>query len=1262
MHIEIHPKVEGIAAERLLDFAAKLAVHSDGQEITRIPALVEHEATLARHSPYLNGQAKAYEASMRLLADLRMLKWRVRADAFGIELVSPRRGRPGKGSSDFAAADKARVREELRPALAGQFSARHVRAFLRDCEDPPPGKKRQSIRRLVADGAELAARLESAAASGEADPLARAIRPYLQLVPGEGEPDARDEFTGLRLGEIWRYFRYTWAIPQTAIPGRQLFYLVRDAAHPCHAVIGIAALGNSPLIAPDRDQAIGWTIEAFSERLLRAAADKDAAFPAWAHGYLLSLLDQALAEVDPTGLVDPAHFAEPPPQVIARLQRRASEFAAERKQTLKESAEADRAGAPLVLQETEASYGASEMPPVSLGVLNLEGKTAREGTRETRARRLLVAKKRAFELARLLKAKAALLAARDALTDPATLAAAILREENRSAISAALLCAKSERVGTNMLEITTCGAVSPYSHLLGGKLVALLLLSPELADDYRRRYADRPSIISSQLKNADRTKDCTLVWLNTTSLYAHGSSQYERLRLPAGTIAPDQAEIRYRKIGDTVGYGTVQFSDATVRAVEAAWEEAHRYSDVNSIFGEGFSPKFRKMRDGMNLLGFNPTVLMRHDQLRRVYAVPLWENADRYLRGEPCELPAFIRQPGQFRDATERIAAFWRARWLASRLKHTPALEAVRTRPFRPVSEIAGELAPEPAASAQDQPAPDGEEDAAVLPEGPVTSTPAILTSASGPGSDDDLAFWRDIAQAGPDACADELSDEALARLHVPQPLDDFLLGKAREGFSLVLTGNAGDGKTHILRRLEPELSRIGAVVERDATAAMRPDDIGPVLEAWKAAHADGKPYCLAANEYPFHLLCQAGRDFLPVAEAARQAAHRLVYEDAEDTPAPPGHQVLVVDLSLRNPLHPDFSLALLRRMLDQPGIRSAVAADPGSDLAWNHRQLSEPRVQQRLAALFTRCAAAGQRAPVRELLIWFARLLFGEARDEGRPTRSPGRWYTTRLFETDERFTLSAILRAWADPAAFSHPRWDWLLETGGLTAGWTADGPPRVMGMNEDNFRALKRRFFFEHERGVECFALDPAPGADLLGALTAMAEPSHAYKLQLIESINRAYCADPFREMTTRLFLWVGHRFHEQPSRAHIANRSIAETEIALRRPRLPSALRGALPFQPDHILLLCRGPEGRRVALRVDANLSAALARLEAGLPRQLLPDRELFRLERFIEALRGLGLGTMGDFVIHHHELRSTVAVGISADKEAYSQVRQPSLL
>ena len=106
---------------------------------------------------------------------------------------------------------------------------------------------------------------------GRADLIREAIKngsiitkPYIQLVT-----DAKDEFTGIPLSDIWRYFRYTWSIPYKTMPGRNLFYLVRDANYPFHPVIGIFALGNSVLNLTVRDDEIGWTVESIKKTLQR---------------------------------------------------------------------------------------------------------------------------------------------------------------------------------------------------------------------------------------------------------------------------------------------------------------------------------------------------------------------------------------------------------------------------------------------------------------------------------------------------------------------------------------------------------------------------------------------------------------------------------------------------------------------------------------------------------------------------------------------------------------------------------------------------------------------------------------------------------------------------------------------------------------------------------------------------------------------------------------------------------------------------------
>lgn len=1249
MNVVISPTLDGLASERLRTFAAQLAKLS-GDE-TAIRALTRTEASWVRHTTLLNGQTKAYEASVRLLADLCLLKWTVRVDACGIELESPPNLRRRSASTDEVRAAKADVRRELAPALAAQFADPLVRAFIADLEEPPRQSRRKSVRNLIADGAELHSRLQAAIDSTPADRarvLSGVVKPYLQLIPGEGEAAVLDKFTGISLSDIWRYFRFTWSIPNTPIPGRQMFYLIRDRGHPSHAVIGIAALGNSPLVSPQRDKAIGWHPDKLFDRFRSAASSGDIAELRRLHEYLESVVTAALGEINPQGLASASELSAPTEDMIARLQRRAEEFASRREDALRELAEAVAAGVPLALQETELNDYA--IPPVALDLLELDSKPAPKDSPETLARRLLVAKKRAFELARLSRARLHLASFRERVPNPSTTASTLANEDFAGAVKTALVAAKSNRVGTSVLEITTCGAVQPYSHLLGGKLVSLLLLSPEIADDYRRRYGERASIISSQLKNAARTKDTTVAWLNTTSLYAAGSSQYERLRLPAGVIAPDQPELRYRHIGDTEGYGTVQFSEETIEALQAALEERHQFRNVNSIFGEGFSPKFRKLRDGMLALGFNGTVLMRHDQQRRMYGVAMWTNAEAFLRGEPSVLPSYIKNPRRFRDATERIANFWRERWLASRLNHEPAMEALRSAKQWSLHDQVAHM-PMKERSSKSRPRKKAEL---------TTAQPTLpkMAVAASTGTDP-LVFWRDLANAGPEACADELTEAQLARLHVRQPLDEFLLERVRQGFSIILTGNAGDGKTHILRKLAPELRRLGADVETDATAAMKPNDVSAILRRWKKAQRSDQSFCLAANEYPLYLIRQTGKGFAPVDEVERQCEHRLAYGETVDSTEDARHKVLVVDLSLRNPLSKGFAAPLLAALLSQPDILAAAKADPDGDLAWNLLHLSNPTVRARVLEVFGQIAAAGQRATVRELWVWATRLLLGSGREDRKPVRSPERWYSSRLFEPDERFELSKLLRRLTDPAVHSHPRWDSRLESGQVSDGWLVDSAPPLVRMDEANFQALKRRFFFEHSAGEDVLRLDGRPGTSLLRLLRAASPPEDAFKRLLIEYINLAYCPVLFPEMKTLLFLWIGHRFHEQPSHGHVANQSISDYELKLLRPRLPARLRGAFDYQPDHLLLEYSRAPDTPIRLRVDYPLFTALERLRNGLPRQLLPDRELNRLDYFLEQLRRRNVVTGREFYIHNHDERTTAKIILAADFSSYETAQSP---
>jgi hypothetical protein len=269
---------------------------------------------------------------------------------------------------------------------------------------------------------------------------------------------------------------------------------------------------------------------------------------------------------------------------------------------------------------------------------------------------------------------------------------------------------------------------------------------------------------------------------------------------------------------------------------------------------------------------------------------------------------------------------------------------------------------------------------------------------------------------------------------------------------------------------------------------------------------------------------------------------------------------------------------------------------------------------------------------------------------------RSPERWYSSRLFETDDRFPLSKLLQSLADPAAHSHPRWDYRLETGCVTDGWSVDGAVSMLRMDGPNFTALKRRFYFEHKFGEDVMTLNGTPGNDLLNVLQAKHAPETAFKQVLIEAVNGAYCPVLFPEMHTQLYLWIGHRYHEQPSHGHVANQCISSNQLELLRPRLPQRLADAFDYQADHLILkYCCGTA--HVWLRVDHPLFVALERLRQGLPRQLLPDREINRLDAFLEHLRRADVPKARDFFIHNHDDRTTAQVTLSPDMKGYETIK-----
>ncbi|MCC6874258.1 MAG: DUF4338 domain-containing protein, partial [Sandaracinaceae bacterium] len=711
----------------------------------------------------------AERAAVLVLADLARQGWEVFLDG-GEVWVSAVEGQVG--AAERVEEAKGRVRETLRAFRDLQLSDPAVRAFLRAMEQPRVFHGgRVSILDLVDDGHEVAMRLGDASRlppSERARALESIVRPVIQVAA----PDAVCEHTGLGLYDIWRYFRHTWSLEYRPTPGRSLAFLVRNAARPHAPVMGIASIANAALQLKVRDDWIGWsTAEVVSA--LRAHPE------GWSEqrAELLSAARLARAQVRDDDLLRSAGKAQG-----EELERRLWAIAA--------AARADRARG---LEQRSARIKQGEQVG-SLRALPLDGKGGVDW-RAASERPLFVAK-RAETLANLLFAIRMI----EELPEDPRRAAEIVsaRKDARRALTVAAREVRKVGLSSRLLDVNVCGAVQPYRDLLVGKLVALAMASREVTQAYRERYRGQPSEIASQLAGRPISREPDICLLTTTSLYGAAASQYNRLKVDVALARGGTSRVHWRDLGLTEGWGTTHFSEPTVAAFRQLVVLVRGRRTVNNQFGEGQSPRLRQVREGLEILGLDPEVYLRHRHSRRVYGLELAPGARDVLR--------LNRAAASERPPFDAIARAWRERWLDKRAQRADVRRRVAEQGPRSVrAELsAPERGPQMELFSR-----------ATISARSVVEWEGMMAEQSNPALIQGL--YRSLG-----ACADHHSDATVALLHVATPIDDVIRERAA-GRVLFVTGNPGDGKTHVLRRLAPDLKAARVEVCLDATE--RPND-----------------------------------------------------------------------------------------------------------------------------------------------------------------------------------------------------------------------------------------------------------------------------------------------------------------------------------------------------------------------------------------------------------------------------------------------------
>ncbi len=1185
--IPFRPKLEGEFRTRF--YTAVQAV-TEETKTTELERIASEEVHWAEHVCTVNlAQRKKYRAVWMLLRDLIRASWKACYREGVLEMRLP-----SLDSADFDGNSIPEMKSLLRSWMQDSRLERLqlYSDFINRMERETPTKR--SVATLLADGEELFARLRRVT-SGELK-ISDAVSPYLQLV----RENERDEFTGQKLSEIWRYFRLSWSTPAETTPGRTMQYLIRDAAHPMHAIMGIASLENTAVQITCRDDYIGWNAPSYIEQLKRYGSSEKVKV---AFSNLLGYLEDGILGIDYDDLCMAKEIEEPTDSVVKKLQYLALAAEEERQELLK----AYQGGTVEQIAEEKSE----------LGSISKEIEQA------------LYKRKRSDQLGKLLGAKKAL---RDMLMSEKfdELWMPFCDSDNgKSVIRTALIAQKTKHIGSSMMELNVCGAIPPYNEILGGKLVALLATSPQVIKDYRERYSDKRSEIASRLKGEDVCRAADLAYVGTTSLYYVGSSQYNRLRIP-GSIFNSTHDVRWKELGKTVGFGTLHISKATTMCLTEATSDG--FSKVNHVFGEGASPKMRLMtmaiRDLLETEESDTKEFSKHAMSRIVYGAELASNTLDYLLGKADTLQYYFDKNDSAGE-TQKIVEFWLNRWVMSRLNYQPIFERIRS--FDKMQFLV---------STELKRASDWKFEKLKEPE------KMIHTQSDKTGLD----FIRDFYR-GSSGYADFIDYNFLSRVHVVTELDEAIVEAVSAAKDVVLTGNPGDGKTHIIRILQEKLDILPEepIVELDASTMTNK----VIYEKWLAAKEANRPFVIAINAAVLLSLAKEYPQFEPVAQAKAQMIKATIFHSE----AIDDDNVAVFDLSKREALERSIVADVIANMTKDEHFEQCQSCQFKElcPAVKNAKLIKNALFQERLCIILTQVALQGYHATLRELQALVSFLVFGNRSCMQLTTTSSENQYDLcNLVYCGEGRLFNAIRGAF-DPAKVSHPIWDEQILSNSMGAdSWITGYSVSPEALNPNNialFNLRKRQFFFFNTNGK--VLLDISDDAVIKFQSFLELEDKSIIK-DMIQKLNAFFGTTG---TNSELEIWASHRFNNAPRKILLSTGKLKRTDFKIGRPQLNSIMQSGIKMVQNYVRLEKKGAPD--VFLKVDFDMYNLLLEAERGVPVLLMESDTVKKVWRFIEQLQNADdIDDEDDITISLFDVQGKREVKVVVDRESkrYSSI------
>ena len=201
----------------------------------------------------------------------------------------------------------------------------------------------------------------------------------------------------------------------------------------------------------------------------------------------------------------------------------------------------------------------------------------------------------------------------------------------------------------HIMDAYVLGAVPPYSFLLCGKLIAMLVCSNEVRSAFFDKYNEKKSLIRQ------KTRLPYLALVTTTSALGR-SSIYNRIRVNSYQY--------WTSLGFTQGTGDFHFSNGIYGDIKAFVEKNCVPTERHIAWGTGFRNKREVIRKCLLQVGLS-TKLRCHGIRREIFAAPLGCEAIQFLKGE-VKQPCFHDWPASV------LSEAFKERWLTGRVERKP--------------------------------------------------------------------------------------------------------------------------------------------------------------------------------------------------------------------------------------------------------------------------------------------------------------------------------------------------------------------------------------------------------------------------------------------------------------------------------------------------------------------------------------------------------------------------------------------------------------